>query len=126
MLEAIFLIFLCQLAGEVAARILGLPVPGPVIGMVLLFAGLQLRRMLRPDAVPATERPIGVAAAFLLAHLSLLFVPAGVGITSQLPTLAQHGVGLIVALIVSTFLSLVVTALVFSFLSKRFNAGNAP
>jgi len=121
MLEAIFLIFLCQLVGEVAARVLGLPVPGPVIGMALLFAGLQLRRRLRPEAAPASEIPIGVAATFLLAHLSLLFVPAGVGITSQLPTLAQHGVGLIVALVVSTFLSLVVTALVFSLLSKRFN-----
>ena len=121
MLEAIFLIFLCQLVGEVAARVLGVPVPGPVIGMALLFACLQLRRRLRPEAAPASEIPIGVAGTFLLAHLSLLFVPAGVGITSQLPTLAQHGVGLIVALVVSTFLSLVVTALVFSLLSKRFN-----
>jgi putative effector of murein hydrolase LrgA (UPF0299 family) len=50
MLEAIYLIFLCQLAGEAAARIPGLPVPGPVIGMVLLFIGL-LTAMIVPPLV---------------------------------------------------------------------------
>jgi putative effector of murein hydrolase LrgA (UPF0299 family) len=126
MLEAIFLIFSCQLAGEAMARVLGVPVPGPVIGMIFLFAGLQLRRFMRPNSAPVSEIPIGLASAFLLAHLSLLFVPAGVGIISQLPTLAHHGVGLVVALFVSTLLSLAVTALVFSALSKRFNPEKMP
>ncbi len=126
MLEAILLIFACQLAGEAMARFLILPVPGPVIGMVLLFAGLQLRRFLRPDAAPATEIPIGIVAAFLLGHLSLLFVPAGVGILSHVPTLMAHGFGLVVALVVSTLLSLVVTALVFAKLSSLLDRGSEP
>ncbi len=124
MLEAILLIFGCQLAGEAVARALALPIPGPVIGMVLLFAGLQLRLMWRPDAVAATDIPIGIVAAFLLGHLSLLFVPAGVGIVSHVSTLLAHGVGLVVALVVSTLLSLVVTALVFAKLSSLLDRGH--
>ena len=119
MLEAVFLIFACQLVGETLARALALPVPGPVIGMALLFAGLQVRRRLRPAATPAKELPLGAVAAFLLANLSLLFVPAGVGILAHLPTLARHGVGLAAALVVSTLLSLAVTALTFAALSRR-------
>jgi holin-like protein len=126
MLEAILLIFICQLAGEAAARFLALPIPGPVIGMVLLFGGLQIRRMWRPDAAAATDIPVGAVAAFLLGHLSLLFVPAGVGIVSHIPTLTAHGMGLVVALVVSTLLSLVVTALVFAALSRRFDRGSQP
>ncbi len=126
MLEAILLIFVCQLAGEAAARYLGLPIPGPVIGMVLLFVGLHLRRVRRPDSLGVTEIPVGIVAAFLLGHLSLLFVPAGVGIVSHIPTLTAHGAGLIVALVVSTLLSLAVTALVFAALSRRFDQGGQP
>jgi holin-like protein len=125
MLEAILLIFTCQLAGETVARFLGLPIPGPVIGMVLLFIGLQLRRMWQPEAASVTDIPVSIVAAFLLGHLSLLFVPAGVGIVSHIPTLTAHGMGLIVALIVSTLLSLAVTALVFAALSRRFDRADA-
>jgi holin-like protein len=124
MIEAILLILLCQLSGEAAARLLALPVPGPVIGMALLFIGLQFRRVARPEAPPAQASPVGAASGFLLAHLSLLFVPAGVGIVAHLPTLARHGPGLVAALVVSTLLSLAVTALVFAALSRR--AGDGP
>jgi putative effector of murein hydrolase LrgA (UPF0299 family) len=120
MIEALLLIFLCQLAGETAARLLSLPVPGPVIGMALLFIGLQARRLARPSAAEVKILPVGVVAAFLLANLSLLFVPAGVGILAHLPTLARHGIGLAAALVISTLLSLAVTALVFAALARRF------
>jgi holin-like protein len=119
MLEAIFLIFLCQLLGETIARGLGIPVPGPVIGMLMLFLALQMRTRLKPLAAPANTLPIGIASAFLIGHLSLLFVPAGTGIISHLPTLTSHGIGLFVVLVVSTALSLAATALVFSFVAQR-------
>ena len=120
MLEAFFVLCFCQLVGETLARLLALPVPGPVIGMALLFAALQLRAAVRPDAPSTKDQPIGAVSGFLLANLSLLFVPAGVGIVAQLPVLAAHGVGLSVALAVSTVVSLSVTALVFAALSRRF------
>ncbi len=124
MLEAFLVLCLCQLVGETLARLLSLPVPGPVIGMALLFAALQLRASFRPDAPSTKDAPIGAVSAFLLGNLSLLFVPAGVGIVAQLPVLAAHGVGLAVALAVSTIISLSVTALVFAALSRRVDAGD--
>jgi holin-like protein len=125
-IEAILIIFACQLAGEAMARGLFLPLPGPVIGMALLFAGLQLRSWRWPDSPAVSSLPVGLAAGFLLAHLSLLFVPAGAGIVSHLPVLSAHGIGLVVALVLSTALSLTVTALTFAALAKRFGGQGEP
>lgn len=119
MLHAILILLGCQLIGEIAARGLGLPVPGPVIGMALLFVALQLRARLRPEATEIGALPLGAVAAFLLANLSLLFVPAGTGIVRQTAVLTAHGPGLIIALIGSTALTLIVTALVFVAVARR-------
>jgi putative effector of murein hydrolase LrgA (UPF0299 family) len=119
MLHAILILLGCQLIGEVLARGLALPVPGPVIGMALLFAALQGRARLRTEAVDMGTLPLGAAAAFLLANLSLLFVPAGTGIIRQTAVLTAHGPGLIIALIGSTALTLIVTALVFVAVARR-------
>ena len=122
MLNAILILLGCQLAGEIIARGLSLPVPGPVIGMALLFAGLQLRTRLRPDTQDITALPLGAVAAFLLANLSLLFVPAGTGIIRQTAALTANGPGLIIALVCSTALTLIVTALVFVIVARRTDA----
>ncbi|MCX7325854.1 MAG: CidA/LrgA family protein [Hyphomicrobiales bacterium] len=119
MLHAILILLGCQLVGEVLARGLALPVPGPVIGMALLFAALQGRARLRTKAVDMGTLPLGAAAAFLLANLSLLFVPAGTGIIRQTAVLTAHGPGLIIALVGSTALTLIVTALVFVAVARR-------
>lgn len=119
MIEAIAAVLLCQLLGEGAARALSLPVPGPVLGLLLLFGALVLRGHFRPDAPSPDGTPLGVLAAFLLAHLSLLFVPAGVGIVGQWDVVASHGVGLFVALVVSTAAALAITAVVFNVAAKR-------
>jgi putative effector of murein hydrolase LrgA (UPF0299 family) len=126
MLEAFLILCLCQLIGETLARLLTLPVPGPVIGMALLFAALQLRAAWRPEAPSMKDQPIGAVSGFLLGNLSLLFVPAGVGIVAQWPVLAAHGIGLAIALAVSTAISLSVTALVFAALSRRSGAARDP
>jgi holin-like protein len=122
MLHAILILLGCQLVGEVLARGLALPVPGPVIGMALLFAVLQLRGRLRPDSAEIGTLPLGAVAAFLLANLSLLFVPAGTGIIRQTAVLTAHGPGLIIALVGSTALTLIVTALVFVAVARRTDA----
>jgi putative effector of murein hydrolase LrgA (UPF0299 family) len=113
MIASLTLLLACQLAGEVLARLLGLPVPGPVLGMALLFLGLQLRSWRRPDAAAIDTLPLGAVAGVLLAHLSLLFVPAGAGIVRHAGTMLAHGPSLIAALVVSTALTLLVTAFVF-------------
>jgi holin-like protein len=94
-----------QLAGEVIARGLGLPLPGPVIGMALLFAALVALPRLAPAITPT--------ARGLLAHLSLLFVPAGVGVVGHLDRLGSDGAALMVAIVGSTVLAMVAAALTF-------------
>lgn len=105
MLHAILALLVCQVAGEGLARITGVPLPGPVIGLVLLLAGLFLRRRV-PDN-------LGRTADGLLGHLSLLFVPAGVGVMVHFARIGDDFVPLAVALIVSTVVTIAVTGLVF-------------
>ncbi|PWC66777.1 murein hydrolase transporter LrgA [Azospirillum sp. TSH7] len=111
MLGTLTLLLLCQLAGELAARLLHLPIPGPVLGMLLLFAGLLLR-----GGVPAA---IQDTAGGLLRHLSLLFVPAGVGVMVHVTRLETEALPIIVALFGSTLFGIAVTAKVMAFLLSR-------
>lgn len=99
---AILLVFQCL--GEGISFALALPIPGPVVGMLLLFAALVMS--------PRLLERIEATGSELLRHLSLLFVPAGVGIVASAATVAGHWPAVIVAVIVSTFATLAVTALV--------------
>lgn len=110
MIPALTIILCFQLIGEVGSRVLGLPLPGPVIGLVLLV-GVGVAR-------PALADKIRPVAQGLLGHLSLFFVPAGVGVIAHLPTLAQHGLGLALALIVSTLLAIAAGALTFTAVAR--------
>lgn len=100
----------CQLAGEATVRGLGLPLPGPVIGMIYLVVGIALWERIggRPDAV-APESPIGRVADGLLASLGVLFVPAGVGVVQYLGLIGANGPAIGAALILSTLVTLVAT-----------------
>ncbi|BDA85768.1 murein hydrolase transporter LrgA [Aureimonas sp. SA4125] len=111
MLPALTAIFACQLAGEAITAWLGLPLPGPVIGMALLFAALMLK-----GAVPDE---IGRVGDGLLQHLSLLFVPAGAGIMMHFHRLEVDALGLGTALVVSTLATIAVTGLAMRFLTRR-------
>lgn len=110
MLPSLTILLVCQLAGEVIARLFKLPIPGPVVGMMLLFAGLVIRR-----GIPENLEKTGTT---LLSHLSLLFIPAGVGVTVHLKLLADEWLPIVVALIVSTVVTLAVTGLVMQILAR--------
>lgn len=103
MLPAITLLLLFQLAGEAIALFLALPIPGPVIGMGLLFATLILRGG-APNELRST-------AQNLLQHLSLLFVPAGVGVMLHIERITEEWLPILVALAISTFAAIAVTGL---------------
>ena len=110
MLFSITILLLCQLAGEIIARLLGLPIPGPVIGMLLLFTGLLIRR-----GVP---EELGKTGTTLLSHLSLLFIPAGVGVMVHLRLIAGEWLPITVSLVVSTAVTIAVTGLVMQVLAR--------
>ena len=105
MIPALATILMFQLVGEVTARGLDLPLPGPVLGMVLLVAAFL--------ASPRLAEFIRPTAQGLLSHLSLLFVPAGVGVVGHLGLLRDAGLEILAALIVSNILAIAVGALVF-------------
>ncbi|MEZ5685493.1 MAG: CidA/LrgA family protein [Paracoccaceae bacterium] len=110
MVAALSVILLFQLAGEVVSRAAHLPLPGPVLGMVALVVALSLSPRLA-----ALVRP---TAQGLLQHLSLLFVPAGVGVVAHLPVLAEYGMALALALVGSTLLAIVVGAVSFTLVAR--------
>ena len=117
MIISLTLILLCQLLGEVVARGFGWPLPGPVLGMLFLLVFLSLRDRIGTK-VPELGKTLDATGKGLLAHLSLLFIPASVGVIQRLDVLAQHGAGLAVALVVSTFVTLVVTVATFVVVSR--------
>jgi putative effector of murein hydrolase LrgA (UPF0299 family) len=114
MINGMLLLFACQLVGEIAARGLSLPVPGPVLGLLLLVAGLIALNRVRPfDDAALQASSLGRVAAGLLGSLALLFVPAGVGVTQHLGLVGDHGLALGLALVGSTLVTLLATVGVF-------------
>jgi len=102
-LKGLAYLLLAQSAGEALARLAGLPLPGPVLGLLILLVALNWERV---------RAPAGAAAEVLLAHLSLLFVPVGVGVMTHVGLITQYGARMLVVIVVSTGVGLAVTALV--------------
>lgn len=105
MVNALLALLVCQLAGETAVGILHLPIPGPVLGLLLMLTALAMMKKV-PESLDKVS-------GTLLANLSLLFVPAGVGIVAHLSRVTEEILPISVALIVSTVATLAVTAGVF-------------
>jgi holin-like protein len=100
-LQGITVLLVLQSVGELVSRWLHLPLPGPVVGMLLLLLTLQHSWV---------QGCVAAVAEFLLSHLSLLFVPVGVGVMTHLGLVHQYGVRIGVVVVVSTWVSLAVTA----------------
>jgi putative effector of murein hydrolase LrgA (UPF0299 family) len=108
---ALTILLVCQTIGEGAAHLLHLPVPGPVIGLAILFVALTLRDTVPPGLVDTANG--------LLKHLSLLFVPAGVGVMVHLGRIGDEWLPICASLVGSTVITIAVTALVMQSLMKR-------
>lgn len=111
MLFGITVLLIYQTLGEILARLLELPVPGPVLGMILLFFTLWLRKS-APDDLRET-------AQALLQHLSLLFVPAGVGVMIYFDRVEKEWLPILASVIGATLITLVTTALTMQWLMRR-------
>lgn len=110
MIEAFTLLVLLQLCGDLIAHVSGLPIPGPVVGLVLLLGFMAWLR-----AIPGR---LEETADGLLSHLSLMLVPAGVGVVAQAALLASHATALALVVTVSTIATLAVTAVVFRIVAR--------
>ena len=119
MLRALAILFTCQLAGEAITRSLELPLPGPVLGLLILVAillAIERWRVVAPSTIDETS--LGKVSNGLIATFGILFVPAGVGAIQELGLLGKYGMALAAALLVSTVLTLVVTVWVFIGVSR--------
>lgn len=110
MLSSIAIVLGYLVVGELISRVSGLPVPGSVIGMTLMLLSFLVK-----DDLIDKVRP---TAAVLLANLSLLFVPAGVGIMRHGQRFLNEGVGIMIALVASTVIAMLVTAWVIQAVQK--------
>jgi holin-like protein len=118
MLQGFFILLACQLVGESIARGLHVPIPGPVLGIMLLLLLLAVRGWQTGDDPARQDTPLGFAADGLLRNLGLLFVPAGVGIVQSFHLVLANGGAVLAALIGSTLVTLVVTVAVFRLVSR--------
>lgn len=111
MIGSLAALLLFQLAGELIVRLTGLPLPGPVLGMVLLFIALVARGT-APQTFSDTSRG-------LLDHLALLFVPAGVGIITHLSRVVDEWGAIAITLVASTALAISATAFTLHVLTAK-------
>jgi putative effector of murein hydrolase LrgA (UPF0299 family) len=126
MIASLSLILLCQLVGEAIVRGLGLPLPAPVIGLMLLLLLLLARDWTDLLARgPLKNQQLEATAKGMLAHLSLLFVPAGVGVVQQLDLVAAHGIAIVAVLAGSVLITLLVTVATFLLSVRLINRGRA-
>ena len=117
-LVGVTLLLVLQLIGEVAVRLLAWPVPGPVLGMILLFVFLLIRK--------GVSEPLANASSGLLTHLSLLFVPAGVGVMVHGDRLMAEWLPVVAVLLVTTVLTMLVTAAVMLLATRWLVPGYRP
>lgn len=110
MIPALCIILSFQLIGEVSTRGLGLPLPGPVLGLMLLVLSCTLR--------PRLAELLRPVVTTILGNLSLFFVPAGVGVVAHLGQFRQDAIAIAVAVIVSTALAIAAGALVFRLVTR--------
>ncbi len=111
MIGALAMLFLFQLIGEVLVRAFDVPFPGPVLGMLLLFIVLKIRGSL-PQSLRQTSQT-------MLAHLSLLFVPAGVGIMRHFALIQQEWLPILATLVISTLITIGVTGVTMCWIVRR-------
>ncbi len=118
MIAAIAGLLTCQLVGEILVRALALPLPGPVAGLGLLLAFLAWRGRGCTDRAEAIPRELGRVGDTLLRNLSLLFIPASVGVVQYLGLLKRYAGPIALAIFVSTLATLIVTAVTFRLVSR--------
>jgi holin-like protein len=111
MVRGFAILIVLQLLGTLLVDVAGLPVPGNVVGMVLMFAALR-------SGLVKVEW-VREAAELLLSHLALLFVPAGVGVMVYFDLIAREWLPIVLATVISTFVVIAVTGWTASFLEKR-------
>jgi holin-like protein len=118
MLTDLITIMAFQLAGEVVTLISGLPLPGPLWGLLFLLGYLHVR------GGPSND--LAAAGGLLIDHLGLLFVPAGAAIMSFAPLLLGDAAAIAAALVLSTCCGILVSGLLGGTIASKDSATALP
>ena len=113
MLDSIFIIFMFQLVGEATQKYFALPVPGPVIGLVLMLVCLLWTKRTNLPLIADQRDKLLTTSQQLLGYLSLLFVPIGVGVIMHLQLLEAQLARIIAVITIGTIVTMVFTAFIF-------------
>ncbi|PCI27068.1 MAG: CidA/LrgA family protein [SAR324 cluster bacterium] len=111
MIKNLLIIFCCLFSGDLISFLLKIPIPGNVIGMVLLVLALQFKWVKLEDVKPAAD--------ILVKNLAFLFVPPGVGMILYFDLIAEELIPISVSLLVSSLIMLAVVGLVQQKLEKK-------
>ena len=99
--------------GVFIVEMTGIIIPGSIIGLVLLWLSLYFKLL--------NVKFIQEGASFLLAFLTLFFIPSTVAVINYPELLSKAGVFLVIAVIASTLLTLVITGKVSQYIEKKEN-----
>ena len=108
----LMIIFMISLVGEGISSVFHLPIPGSIIGLVLLFLTLQFK-LLR-------LRHISMVGNFLLANMTILFLPPAVGIMDKFQVIAPYLLPIILIILGAIVLNVCVIAVVVQLIKTRF------
>lgn len=105
------LILAIDFAGEAISRLSGIPVPGSIVGMILLLILLKTKTLRVEQVSEVTD--------FLLAHINFFFIPVGVGLMVSYKYLEGHYLAGIVLILVTTAIVMTVSGGVTEILARR-------
>lgn len=98
------------LLGEIISKLLNLPIPGNVLGMVILLIFLSLK-IVKIEMIEELSN-------FLLGYLAFFFIPAAVGLIANLDLLKEQGIAILTICVISTIVAIVVTGLTIQFVKR--------
>lgn len=97
--------------GEVLNRVFKIPIPGSVIGMIILLIGL-LTGIVKLSHIEEISN-------FLLDHLAFFFIPAGVGLLSILGVIKDSWYLILLLSLLTTIIVMAITGLIVQYLKRR-------
>ena len=111
MLKALFYIFLFLIIGEFLKYLFHIPIAGNILGMILIFIALKFKLIKLESVKPASDK--------LVKYMVLFFVPYGVGMMTYFDVIQDHWFAILVAALLSTLVTLYITAIIQQKLEKN-------
>lgn len=108
----LMIIFSISLIGEGISNVFHLPIPGSIIGLIILFLALQFKWL--------RLRHVNMVGHFLLANMAILFLPAAVGIMDKFHLIAPYLFPIVLIIFVAIVLNVIVIAFTVQFIKRRY------